>query len=133
MSRSVIIKSFNICFLDFINDISSLYPSNKDIKTSLKSIELINRLNSSMIIKVWNSNICLPYQSFIDAGDISFFIDKNYKDDLALVSNADDILLIIDKIREPINSMSVINRKHTMKHIQNLSKLSIAYANISLP
>ena len=127
MSRSILIKSFNICFLDFLHDISFLYPLNKDIKSSLKSIELINRLNPSLVIKIWNSNIYLPYQSFIDAGDISFFIDKNYTEDLSYISNANDILLLIDKIREPINSMSDSNRNHTMKHIQNLSKLSAAY------
>ena len=127
MSRSILIKSFNFCFVDFLNDISSLYPLNKDIKTSLKSIELINRLNPSLVIKIWNSNIYIPYQSFIDAGDISFFIDKNYTEDLSSISNANDILLIIDRIREPINSMSDSNRNHTMKYIQNLSKLSAAY------
>ena len=127
MSRSILIKSFNFCFVDFLNDISSLYPLNKDIKTSLKSIELINRLNPSLVIKIWNSNIYIPYQSFIDAGDISFFIDKNYTEDLSSISNANDILLIIDRIREPISSMSDSNRNHTMKYIQNLSKLSAAY------
>lgn len=131
MSRSVIIKSFNNCFLDFIKDISDLYPLNKDIKNSLKSIELINRLTPTIVIKVWYTNINLPYQSFIDVGDISFFIEKNYEKDLSLVSNANEILQMIDRIRDPISSMSSINRSHTMKHIQNLSKLSLLYQNMS--
>lgn len=130
MAKSVIIKSFNQCFLDFLNDVSKLYPLNKDIKNSLKSIELINRLNPTVVIKVWYSNIHEPYKSFIDRGDISFFIEKNYAEDVSLISNSDDILQVIDRIREPISTMSDINRRHTMKHIQNLSKLSTLYNNM---
>ena len=64
---------------------------------------------------------------FIDDGDISFFIDKNYSHYVSCISNANDVLIIIDKLRGPISSMSSTNRLHTMKHIQNLSKLSLLY------
>ena len=131
MAKSVVIKSFNNCFLDFLNDVCTLYPLNKDIKNSLKSIELLNRLNPTIVIKVWYSYIHKPYQSFIDMGDISFFIEKNYKEDVSMISDSSEILQVIDRIREPISLMSDTNRVHTMKHIQNLSKLSSLYQNVT--
>ena len=127
MSKSVIMNSFNNNFIFFLNDVLQLYPLNTDIKNSLKSIELISRVTPAIVIKVWYLNIYQPYKSFIDDGDISFFIDKNYSQDVSCISNANDILIIIDKIRGPISSMSSANRLHTMKHIQNLSKLSLLY------
>jgi hypothetical protein len=43
------------------------------------------------------------------------------------MSNATDIMKAIDKIREPIRNMGDENKTHTMKYIQNLSKLSQVY------
>lgn len=48
-------------------------------------------------------------------------------EDLDNVSNAVDIMKIIDKLREPISSMNVISKQHTMKYIQNLSELLKLY------
>jgi hypothetical protein len=41
---------------------------------------------------------------------------------------ANEIMKMIDKIREPIKSMGESNLAHTTKYIQNLSKLSLHYA-----
>ena len=50
--------------------------------------------------------------------------------ELAVDANRRHPRLVIDRIREPISTMSDINRRHTMKHIQNLSKLSTLYNNM---
>lgn len=126
---SLLLNSFNNSFTDFINDISQLYPLNNDIKKSLKSIELINRLTPNLVIKIWYSNIYKPYQHFIDIGDITFFIDKDYNEDVDTLSNSRDVIEMINKIRQPIRSMSDTNRSHTMEHIQLLSNLSSMYHN----
>ena len=68
-----------------------------------------------------------PYKDVIDNGDISFFFDKDYSNDLSTVTNANKILNIIDTLREPIKEMGDANKEHTTKYIQNLSKLSMLY------
>ena len=93
----------------------------------MKSIELINRLTPVIVLKVWYTHISVPYQTYININDISFFIKKNYTEDVSLMSNSDEILQMIDRIRDPISSMSKQNQCHTMKHIKNLTKLSLIY------
>ena len=51
-SDSIFMKSFNTCSIDFINNISQLYPLSKDEKISLKLIEALNRLNPTVVKKV---------------------------------------------------------------------------------
>ena len=116
--------------MDFMNDLLSIFSTNREIKSALTSFEMVKRMNPSIVVKVWYSSICVPYHEIIKSGDISFFFEKNYSDDLIDVPNANDIMSIIDKIREPIKSMTPVNREHTMKYIQNLTDLSKAYAGV---
>ena len=51
-SDSIFMKSFNTCSIDFIKNISQLYPLSKDEKISLKLIEALNRLNPTVVKKV---------------------------------------------------------------------------------
>lgn len=125
--KSLIMRSFNSHFVDFINDVLIVIPDNKDIVNGLNSFEIIKRVNPSLMTKVWYSNIYLPYKSNIDDGDFSFFIDKNYSIDLKKVSNAKDVMNIIEQIREPIKTMDDISKQHTMEYVKNLSELSRIY------
>ena len=130
MDKQTIMRSFNIHFSEFMNDILVIFPTNNEIKNGLKSFEIIKSMNPSIVIKVWYSKIYTPYNSIINEGDICFFFEKNYADDLSKVSNVNDILNIIDKIREPVKTMSFVNKEHTMKYIQNLTELSRMYSSI---
>lgn len=123
-------RAFNTHLLEFFDDIIRIYPDNTDIVKAKTSFETIKKANPSLIIKAWFQKVYTPYQSVIDAGDISFFFDKDYSQDLQSVSNAGEIMAMIDKIRQPVRTMSDENKDHCMGYIQNLSKLSVAYSNM---
>lgn len=126
--KTSILRAFNTHFFEFLNDIIDIFPENVDIQTSKTSFELIKRANPTAIVKSWNTYVYIPYKDVIDKGDIRFFFDKNYEDDLSILANAKEIMKIIDTLREPIKSMSENNKASTMKYIQNLSKLSMLYS-----
>jgi hypothetical protein len=128
VDKSLLMRSFNTHFIEFIKDISIIFPENTDIKNGLTSFEMIKRLNPSIIVKIWYSRVYSPYEAVIMKGDLSFFYEKNYIDDLDKLGNAVDIMQIIDKLREPIKDMNEANKEHTMKYIQNLSRLSVMYS-----
>ena len=125
--KSTILKTFNTQFFAFLNDILSILPDNMDIKTAIKSFETIKKANPTIILKAWSSSVYVPYKTSIDNGDIDFFVNKDYKEDLNYISNSREVMKVIDTIREPIRSMNDVNRTHTIKYIQILSKLSELY------
>lgn len=125
--KSTILKTFNTHFFDFLDDIIGIFPENTDIATAKKSFETIKRANPTAILKVWSQYVYSPYKAVIDAGNIEFFFEKDYGSDLNLLANSGEIMKIIDVIREPVRSMSETNKAHSMKYIQNLSKLSMLY------
>ena len=121
---------FNKHLIAFLDDIIKVYPENNDIIKAKSSFETIKSMNTSLVIKAWFQKVYTPYQSVIDAGDITFFFDKDYSQDLQSVSNAGEIMSMIDKLREPVRNMDDANKGHCMKYIQGLSKLSLVYSTM---
>lgn len=126
--KTTLLKTFNTQFFAFLNDILVIFPENKDIAKGKKSFELLNMASPSMIIKIWHSHVNRLYKEHIDNGDLDYFIEKDYSDDLQALSDSDDVLRIINMIREPVRQMDEANRVHTRKYLQILSKLALLYS-----
>ena len=127
--KSTLLKTFNTQFFALLDDILRIFPENVDIAAGRKSFETIKRANPTIITKVWLTHVYTPYRQSINDGDVEYFINKDYGSDLNSVSNVQDVMKMIDTIREPIRSMDDVNKGHTIKYIQVLSKLSELYSN----
>ena len=126
-----LVTVFNNHFNEFLEDIQTVFPEDVDIRTAKNSLIAIRKANPKLLIKIWNTHVAAPYMSAIEEGNIDFFISKDYSQDISKVDNSDTIMQSIDRIREPIKAMSKENQDKTMKYIQNLSKLSISYENMT--
>ena len=115
---------FNDHFAEFVNDIQSVFPDDRDILTAKNAFAAIRKANPKLLLRIWIKYVATPYKDIIEAGDINFFITKDYSADLARNDNADKIMESIDRLRNPVKQMSPENQAKTMKYIQNLCKLS---------
>ena len=121
---SNILTAFNDHFLEFLNDVQSVFPEDADILTAKNALIAIRKANPKMIVKIWKGFIADKYRNQILAGDIGFFITKDYSSDVATASGSDKIMESIDRLREPVRNMGPENQAKVMKYIQNLTKLS---------
>lgn len=121
---SNILTVFNDHFLEFLNDVQSVFPTDPDILAAKNALTLIRKANPKMIVKIWKTFIADKYRGQIESGDISFFIDKDYSADVSTASSSDKIMESIDRLREPVRNMGAENQAKVMKYIQNLTKLS---------
>jgi hypothetical protein len=119
-----ILTAFNDHFIEFVNDVHCVFPDDADILATKNALTTIRKINPKMIVKIWNSFIVSKYKSEIEAGNIEFFINKDYSQDVSVTSNSDKIMESIDRLREPIKNMSLENQAKVMKYIQNLTKLA---------
>ena len=127
---SNLVTVFNNHFSDFVNDIQSVFPEDHDILVAKNSLLAIRKANPKMIVKIWNTYIVGKYKSEIEKGDISFFINKDYSQDLVYANNPDKIIESIDRLRMPIKAMNQKEQAKTMKYIQNLTKLASMYESM---
>ena len=91
---------------------------------------MFSTANPTILIKTWYSKIYTVYQKEIDSGDISFFFDKDYSSDLKNVAGSDEIMKMIENIRQPLKEMDTTNRQHCSSYIIKLSKLSFMYQDL---
>ncbi len=131
MDKSTITRTFNTHFIDFINDIITIFPEKNEIQTAKTAFETMKRSNPSLVIRMWYSHIYLKYSDAIENGDIDFFFNKDYNSDLSETKSNNEIISFINEIREPLKNMNVANREHSIKYIQNLSKLSVLWQKIN--
>jgi len=124
---SNVLTAFNDHFVEFVTDIQSVFPEDHDILVAKNSLLAIRKANPKMIVKIWNTFIVGKYKAEIENGDISFFINKDYSQDLAYAENSGKIMESIDRLRTPIKLMNTLEQAKTMKYIQNLTKLSSIY------
>jgi len=125
--KSSINKAFNTLLFSFVDDIITIFPEQEDIATAKTSMMSFKQMNPSLLIKSWYKMVYVPYANVIDAGDVSFFFDKDYSSDLQNVPNGKELMKMIDKVRTPIRSMDDTNRGHCAEYVLKLSKLSEMY------
>lgn len=127
-NQSIILKTFNTQFESFLNEMIEIFPDNVALMTTKNTLLTLKKFNPKLLIGVWYRHIWLPYKNDISAGDVKFFIEKDYSADLQNLDDAKKIMKEIDNFREPIRSMDEENQQCCMKYIVNLSKLSEAYS-----
>ena len=119
-----ILTAFNDHFAEFVADVQIVFPEDTDILTAKNALLTIRKANPRMIVKIWNTFIVGKYKGEIEAGNLDFFMNKDYSNDIANSNNSDKIMESIDRLRGPIKNMTTENQAKTMKYIQNLTKLS---------
>ena len=119
-----ILTAFNDHFIEFVNDVHCVFPDDADILATKNALTAIRKANPKMIVKIWNAFIVSKYKSEIESGNIEFFVNKDYSQDISATNNSDKIMECIDRLRDPINNMSLENQAKVMKYIQNLTKLA---------
>jgi hypothetical protein len=122
-----ILQAFNDHFFEFVKDIENVFPNDEDILVAKNSLTTIRKANPKMIIKIWTQFVVGKYKQEIEKGDIDFFINKDYSDDIGDTSSSSYIMDAIDRFRSPIKQMKPDDQKKAMKYIQNLTKLADIY------
>ena len=103
-----ILKAFNNHFLEFLEDVSLIFPNDSQLKSAHLLVGQIIKTKPKMIVELWKVKI-----------NDKFFINKDYSKN----ENASPI----KKIQQKIVEMSDENKNKSMKYVQNLSKLCNLY------
>jgi|UniRef100_A0A6C0M4N1 hypothetical protein len=126
--KSIIMKAFLNQFTDFVEDVQSVFPDNADIESAKTALFLIKKTNPRILMNAWVTYIVGPYTEEIEKGDIGFFLNKDYTQDLEYMGNA--VMQKVDALRGPVRDMGADNQAKSMKYIQNLTKLAKLHAEM---
>jgi hypothetical protein len=127
MNKSNVLSAFNTHLIELFKDINSIIPNNMDLMAAETSLLAIKKANPRLVVTVWKHHIADKYKNDIIAGNISFFLEKDYSEDLL---DADEPSIILEKInllRKPIQELGEENLNKTIGYLQNLTKLCELY------
>lgn len=122
-----LVKTFNDHFMEFIDDVLVVFPSNMEIILARTTLLGIKKINPSLLIRYWYDYVNVPYKENIDNGDIDFFIEKDYSQDVKDFEDPGYFLKAIDRFRGPIRDMQQENKEKSFEYIKNLCALSDMY------
>ena len=122
-----LLGAFNNHFIEFLEDIQNIFPKDRDVKTAITALTLLKKANPRCIVLIWKEHIGIPYKSEIEAGDISFFVDKDYTSVIFNTNGynsnkSNKILESVDRLRIPVRNMGADNQKKAMKIYSKFNK-----------
>jgi hypothetical protein len=128
MNNSLVLSTFIKQLDEWLADITACYQINDSrfIKCKLY-FETIKQGNPKLLITLWKSKITFVYKEQIYQGDIDYFLNKDYKQDIDIGYYDDTIDTALQDLRKVIRTMSQENIEMSLKYIQNLCKLSELY------
>jgi len=126
--KTQILKTFNDQFMQFVEDIINVFPNDPDITLAKNAFIFFRKTNPKILIDIWYKYVAKKYQDVILKGDISFFLEKDYGDDLENLNDwSKKSLEAINRLRDPVKNMNPENQSKSMKYCQNLTTLCIHY------
>lgn len=124
---TTLVSAFNNHFMELVNDICNVFPTDVDVVSAKNSFIAIKKMNPKLLVKSWDMFVVSKYQKEIENGDLSYFLNKDYGEDLAANPNSKQIIEAINRLRTPIRNMDQENQQKILKYLQNLSKLTLLY------
>jgi len=125
MNNSLVLSTFVSQLDECLTDIATVYSTDKRFIRCKMYLDTLKQTNPRMILTTWKTMITEKYDEQIQQGDVSYFLEKDYKDELPIYNPTID--QAIQDLRTAIREMSNSNKEKAVQYIQNLCKLSKLY------
>ena len=131
MDRAQVLRAFNDHFQEFVDDVTRVFPDDAELRTVANSLAAIRKLNPRVVMTVFKARIVGPYRAQLEAGQVDFFVDKNWSGDIVEspeygLSRA-TILDKIERMRMSVRSMTDRDQEKSVQYLLNLAKLTELY------
>lgn len=118
-------KAFNQHLLDFLEDVLTVLPNNKNIKLALESVRVLGKTKPKYIIENWKYYYNIHKQDIKQKG-ILFYTEYDPETD---IKNESYMFMkdIISNVKESFIELSENDKDKTYRYIVNLNKMVELY------
>lgn len=125
-SKEEYLEIFIEHFIEFINDIASIFHYDYKVQLLKGSLLLAAELDKEKCINIWDNYVIKNYRKQIDENNYNFFIENDWSKTITH-QYRDAILLKINELRESVRSLSESNKIKALKYVENLVKICDLY------
>ena len=126
MNNSLIMTTFIKQIDEYLDDIEKTYSVDTRFTKGRLYLEGVKKTNPRLILTTWKTMVTDKYADQIELGDIDYFLNKDYSDDVP-GNYTPTVDTVIQELRTTVRRMSDENKAISLKYIQNLCKLSKLY------
>jgi len=119
---------FNKEYFEFLNFIKD-HIEDTSFKTFYRKNQLMKETNPKIFIRTWYNRIGCKYHTQVMQRDISFFLNKNYEDDVSDSGESNMLLKYINKFKESYETLGECIKDTFLNHIISLTDKSFVYYN----
>ena len=130
LSVSVCISDFNKVYFEFLKFIELYLKNDTNFKSFYRKNIMMKETNPKYFIKTWFTRITYKYYNEIKVKNISFFLNKDYNNDINNQSiGADSNLLLsyINKFKDSYDTLDENTQSTFVDFIYELTELSFLY------
>jgi hypothetical protein len=118
---------FNKEYFEFLNFIKG-HIDDTSFKTFYRKNQIMKETNPKFFIRTWYDRIGNKYHTQVMQRDISFFLNKDYDDDIKYAGSDSNMLLkYINKFKESYDSLDEMVKETFLNFIIGLTNKSFVY------
>jgi hypothetical protein len=120
------ISEFNEVYFQFLKFIKT-HMEDSNFKTFYRKNKFMRETNPKFFIRTWYNRIGSKYHSQVMIRDISFFLNKNYEDDVSDSGESNMLLKYINKFKESYDTLNDEIKENFLNYIIVLTDKSFVY------
>ena len=120
------ISEFNEVYFQFLKFIK-INMEDSNFKTFYRKNKFMRGTNPKFFIRTWYNRIGSKYHAQVMMRDISFFLNKNYEDDVSDSGESTMLLKYINKFKESYEILDETIKETFLNYIISLTDKSFVY------
>ena len=120
-------STFNNQMEEMLKDVLCIFPDNPRVIKCKMYFEGLKKTNPKIVIQTWKIHIAMKYKEQIQQGNVNFFIENDFIQDVETVGANSMVTKTIHEIKSFVSMMNDEQKNIMMIYIQNLTKLSLLY------
>ena len=122
------VSEFNKEYFEFLKFIKE-HIEDSNFKSFYRKNKIVRETNPKMFIRTWYECIGSKYHEQVMKSDISFFLNKNYEEDVSTSGESNKLLDYINKFKESYETLDEIIKSKFLYFIITLTDKSFVYYN----
>lgn len=127
--KNELLNTFNNHFKEMVNDVSTIYPNDLLLKMLHKSLNVLFMVSKKNLINFFKDYIISKYYDEIMNGDLSFFINKNYDNELSDDYKSNNIIQNIEYVKSLVKNLEETEQVKIISYFKNLITICKLYFN----
>ncbi len=126
-NKSEILSGFNNHLDELLTNLIEIFPKEHDLKAAAITLGTLRKANPKLILPIWERVILNKYEDNIMAGNVKYFLEKDFTDEAKYSGNEKYVLEKIEIVKKTISVLDDENLEKVIKYLQNLTKLCKLY------